>query len=256
MSSETVRTRRTGPGTQRSGRVSLVATVSDDLRRRILEGRLNIGDRLPSEAELTRQYSVSRTVVREAIATLRYENLVEARQGAGVFVRNNQPANAAPFSQLDYARISSIIEILELRAAVEMEAAALAATRRSPAQEEAIAECYEDINTLIGAGEPTHDADMAFHLAIADATNNPRFREFLALLGLDAIPRAMLRPGADIRTPKEYLLKIQDEHRQIADAISLRDEQAARDAMRTHLIGSQQRYRARLRSGSASERNT
>ncbi|WP_274426358.1 FadR/GntR family transcriptional regulator [Chelativorans sp. YIM 93263] len=256
MSSETARAQRTGPERQRSGRVSLVATVSDDLRRRILEGHLKIGDRLPSEAELTREYSVSRTVIREAIATLRYENLVEARQGAGVFVRNNQPANTVPFSQPDYARISSIIEILELRAAVEMEAAALAAARRSPAQEEAIVERYEDINGLIASGEPTHDADMAFHLAIAEATNNPRFREILALFGLEAIPRALLRPGADATTPKDYLVKIQEEHRRIAEAISLRDEQAARDAMRTHLIGSQQRYRARLRGGNSQGRNT
>lgn len=256
MNNDTVRANRTQPERRTSGRVSLVATVSDDLRRRILEGNLNVGDRLPSEVELTRQYSVSRTVIREAIATLRYENLVEARQGAGVFVRNNQPGNTLPFSQLDYARISSIIEILELRAAVEMEAAALAATRRSPAQEEAVIEAYEDINRLIAEKNPTHDADMAFHLAIADATNNPRFREFLALLGLDAIPRTMLRPGANTRTPKDYLLKIQEEHRQIADAISLRDEQAAREAMRTHLIGSQQRYRSRLRDGNTRDQDT
>lgn len=249
MNSETARVRgRTSPQSRPGGRVSLVSVVSDDLRHRIVDGELNIGDKLPSEAELTRQYSVSRTVVREAIATLRYENMVEARQGAGVFVRNNQPGGAQPFSQLDYARISSIIEILELRAGVEMEAAALAAARRSPAQEEAVIEAYDEIGALMDAGKPTHDADMAFHLAIADATNNPRFREFLSLLGLDVIPRAMLRPGADGTTiPKEYLLKIQGEHRRIADAISLRDEDAARQAMRTHLIDSQQRYRARLR---------
>lgn len=248
MNSETARARgRTAPDSRPGGRVSLVSVVSNDLRRRIVEGELSVGDKLPSESELTREYAVSRTVVREAIATLRYENMVEARQGAGVFVRNNQPGGALPFSQLDYARISSIIEILELRAAVETEAAALAAARRSPAQEGAIIEAYEEISALIAAGKPTHDADMALHLSIADATNNPRFREFLSLLGLDAIPRAMLRPGADATISKEYLLKIQDEHRQITEAISLRDEEAARQAMRTHLIGSQQRYRARLR---------
>ncbi|MCT7373497.1 FadR/GntR family transcriptional regulator [Chelativorans salis] len=235
------------PGEKREGRVSLVGMVSDDLRRRIVEGELAIGDKLPSEAELTQQYSVSRTVVREAIAALRYDNMVEARQGAGVFVRNNRPAGGSPFPQPDMARISSIIEILELRAAVEMEAAALAAARRSPAQEEAIMERYDDIDALIAEGQPTRNADMAFHLAIADATNNPRFREFLELLGISAIPRAMLQPDADAATPKDYLLKIQEEHKRIAEAISLRDEEAARQAVRVHLIGSQQRYRARLR---------
>lgn len=232
---------------KRDGRVSLVGMLSDDLRRRIVEGELAVGDKLPSEAELTRQYDVSRTVVREAIAALRYDNMVEARQGAGVFIRNNQPSGGSPFPPADTARISSIIEVLELRAAVEMEAAALAAARRSPAQEEAIIERYQDISKLIDAGQPTQAADMAFHLTIADATNNPRFREFLELLGASAIPRAMLQSGTDTATPKDYLLKIQEEHRSIAEAISLRDEDAARQAMRVHLIGSQQRYRAKLR---------
>ncbi|MCT8998716.1 FadR/GntR family transcriptional regulator [Chelativorans intermedius] len=231
---------------RREGRVSLVSKVSDDLRRRIVEGELSVGEKLPSEAELTRHYAVSRTVVREAIAALRYENMVEPRQGAGVFVRNNRPAGGSPFPLADTARISSIIEILELRAAVEIEAAALAAQRRSPAQEEAIMERYDDINALIAEGRPTLEADRAFHLAIADATNNPRFREFLELLGPSAIPRAMLQPGRETAT-KEYLLQIQEEHRRIAEAVSARDEDAARQAMRVHLIGSQQRYRARLR---------
>lgn len=235
------------PAERRGARVSLVGMVSEDLRRRIVAGDLRVGDKLPSEAELTRHYDVSRTVVREAIATLRYDDMVEARQGAGVFVRHNQPGAGSPFPLPDLARISSIIEILELRAAVEMEAAALAATRRSPAQEEAILERHGDIDALIKAGRPTHEADMAFHLAIADATNNPRFRDFLELLGSNAIPRAMLQPDAEAATPKDYLVRIQQEHRRIAEAISQRDEAAAREAVRVHLIGSQQRYRARLR---------
>ncbi len=247
MADDAVTRRGEMPAERRRRRVSLVGVVSEDLRRRIVAGDLRVGDKLPSEAELTRHYDVSRTVVREAIATLRYDNMVEARQGAGVFVRHNQPGTGSPFPLPDLARISSIIEILELRAAVEMEAAALAAARRSPAQEEAILERHGDIDVLIRAGRPTHEADMAFHLAIADATNNPRFRDFLELLGSNAIPRAMLQPDAEAATPKDYLLRIQQEHRQIAEAISQRDEAAAREAVRVHLIGSQQRYRARLR---------
>ena len=159
----------------------------------ITDGEIRPGDKLPSEAALTKKYKVSRTVIREAIASLRADGLVEAKQGAGVFVLNSQPAAAFPFQAFDGARISSMIEMLELRTAIEIEAAGLAAARRSPAQEEAIFERCQDIDRLIVEGRPTTEADFAFHLAIADATNNPRFREFLEMMGQRVIPRTVLQ---------------------------------------------------------------
>lgn len=228
-------------------RKNLVGMVSENLRQLILGGELRIGDKLPSEAGLTRQFDVSRTVIREAIASLRADGLVEARHGVGVFVIDNRPAISHSFQSFETARISSIIEALELRAAVEIEAAGLAAIRRSPAQEEAIRERYDDIAAQIAAGQPTVAADFAFHLAIADATNNPRFREFLEVMGRNAIPRALLRSSSGERTPADYLKQIQAEHKQIVDAISARDAGAAREAVRTHLQGSLQRYRNLIR---------
>lgn len=229
------------------GRDSLAQRVSENLRRDIIEGGMLAGDRLPSEAKLTEQFGVSRTVVREAIASLRADGLVEARQGAGLFVRHGQPQGVTPFQTIDTERISSMIEVLELRTAIELEAAALAASRRSPAQEETIYERHNELGQRIASGEPTAEADFNFHLAIADATNNPRFREVLEMLGRAIIPRTSLQSDAGERTSAVYLEQIHDEHRQIADAISARDEQGARDALRTHLRGSQERYRSLLR---------
>lgn len=236
-------------GSKGRGRRNLVETVGGRLRQSILDGEFQPGDKLPSEAGLTRQYQVSRTVVREAIAALRADGLVEARHGVGVFVCANQPPVALPFQGLETARISSIIEMLELRAGVEIEAAALAAVRRSPAQEEAIWERYDDLGALISGGQPTAAADFEFHLAIADAANNPRFREFLEMIGRHMIPRASLQASGAERAPGDYLRQIQAEHRRIAEAISARDEDAARQAVRTHLKGSQQRYRDLIRRG-------
>ncbi|MDY8108938.1 FadR/GntR family transcriptional regulator [Fulvimarina sp. 2208YS6-2-32] len=221
----------------------MVAKVSDDLRHTILSGRVPLGRKLPSEAALTGEYAVSRTVVREAIAQLRSEGLVESRQGAGVFVIATQAAGHPTLNGVDPSRISSIIEVLELRAAIEIEAAGLASQRRSPAQNEAIHEACEAIEVLIERGEATVEADFAFHLAITDGTNNARFRQFLEMLGRKVIPRGALQDDASERTPADYLRQIQTEHRLIADAISERDEAAARAAMRQHLQGSQERYR-------------
>jgi len=234
-----------GRAVRKPARRNLVATVSDRLRTAIREGRLKPGDKLPSEQALTREHAVSRTVIREAIAALRADGLVEPRHGVGVFVLDTQPPTAA--FHVETARISSIIEMLELRAAVEAEAAALAAARRSPAQEEAIYECFEDLGRLIAAGEPTTDADLAFHLAIADATNNPRFREVLTMMGRTVIPRSSLQSGQGEATPATYLDQIQTEHRRIVEAISARDDEGARLAMRVHLNGSQERYRSLIR---------
>ncbi len=236
-----------GAAPRAPGRRNLVATVGAALREAIVEGEMKPGDKLPSEAGLTKRFGVSRTVVREAIASLRADGLVEPRHGVGVFVLNSQPPGATPFQPFETARISSIIEILELRAAVEIEAAGLAAVRRSPAQEEVIFERYDDLGALIAAGRPTTEADFVFHLAIADASNNPRFREFLEMMGRNVIPRASLQDGGGERTASGYLDQIQAEHRRIADAISARDEDGARDAVRTHLKGSLQRYRDMIR---------
>lgn len=228
-------------------RPSLVVGLTGALRDAIAAGEIAIGEKLPSEAALTVQYGVSRTVVREAIASLRADGLVEARQGAGVFVLASEPPGSNPFQNIDFESISSIIEMLELRTAVEVEAAALAAVRRSPAQEDAIYNRLDAFEGALADGGPTGAADLAFHVAIAEASNNPRFGEFLEMLGRAAIPRNRLHKGTGEAVDPDYLAMLQDEHRQIAEAISTRDEQGARAAMRRHLQGAQQRYRQLLR---------
>ncbi|TPP04639.1 FadR/GntR family transcriptional regulator [Rhizobium glycinendophyticum] len=234
---------------QDAGSGTLVQKLGDTLRKAIGSGQYLPGAKLPSEAQLSEAHGVSRTVVREAIASLRADRLVEARQGAGVFVL--KPADPAPVPLLigtvDPARVSSTIELLELRTAVEVEAAGLAALRRSPAQEEVIIERHYAIRTCLEAGQSTTDADFALHLAIAEATNNPRFREFLAMIGKNVIPRAALRDEDNEQDQAAYLRLIDGEHAEIVEAISAGDEDRAREAMRRHLRGSQARYRALLR---------
>ncbi|AVA26040.1 MULTISPECIES: FadR/GntR family transcriptional regulator [unclassified Rhizobium] len=226
---------------------TLVTRLSNTLRRAIASGQFPPGSKLPSESQLTETHGVSRTVVREAIAALRADRLVEAQQGAGVFVLESPALPVLSFGNLDQARVSSVIELLELRTAVEVEAAGLAALRRSPAQEETIFERHQALRDCLNAGVPTSEADFALHLAIAEATNNSRFREFLSMIGPRIIPRAAMREGELESDQDAYILLIDEEHRQIVVAISNGDEEGAREAMRRHLRGSQERYRALLR---------
>ena len=231
----------------RAPRGNLAARLADTLRRKVMGGQIPVGAKLPSEAELTRAHGVSRTVVREAVASLRAEGLVESRQGAGVFVIADGAGPEGAFRDVDPDKISSIVEMLELRAAVEIEAAGLAARRRSAAQEDAIFRACEAMEALIARGAPSAPGDYAFHLAVAAATNNPRFAEFLDLTGLGVIPRAGLQEARPSASP--YLAQMMAEHRAVADAIAAGDEAGAKAAMRTHLEGSQQRYRNMLRKG-------
>ena len=232
------------------GSRTLVSQLGDALRQAITTGQFKPGSRLPSEAQLTEAHGVSRTVVREAIAALRADRLVEARQGAGVFVL--EPPSVTQntmlsLSNIDLARVSSMVELLELRTAVEVEAAGLAAIRRSPAQEEVILDRHYAIRACLEASLPTSEADFALHLAIAEATNNPRFREFLTMIGRSLIPRAALRPDDSEADQAAYISLLDEEHSAIVVAISNGDEEGARDAMRRHLRGSQLRYRTLLR---------
>jgi GntR family transcriptional regulator, transcriptional repressor for pyruvate dehydrogenase complex len=227
------------------GTRTLAWQVSEALRQAILSGDYTPGDKLPSEAQLTEIHGVSRTVVREAVAALRADHLVEARKGAGVFVL--MPAgDARPTPVIDKARLASDLEILEIRTPIEVEAAGLAAVRRSPSHEEMILDRHAAVLACIEAGSSIRAADFALHLAIADATYNPLFREFLEQRGASVIPQS--KPVAeDKREADAYRRLIYREHEAIVLAISNGDRDAARHAMQQHLEGSQIRYRELLR---------
>lgn len=224
---------------------SLTRNITDILRENILAGNPAPGEKLPSEAKLIKAYNVSRTVIREAISVLREEGLVEPRQGAGVFVLEPSTITGPILEGIDPKRISSVVEALELRTAIEVEAAFLAASRCSPQQEENIIRAYQEVANCIKHHRSTAEADFALHLAIAEASNNRRFVDLITLLGRDMIPRAAFGQHTEIASAS-YLTRLHEEHRLIVTAISNRDPLAAREAMRDHLAGSQRRYRSYL----------
>ena len=225
-------------------RQSLSQKLAESLRARIDSGELTEGDKLPTEQQLSQEHGVSRTVVREAIATLRADRLIEAKQGSGAYVLGYKPPTAQQIWSGQSQTISSVIETLELRAAMEIEAAGLAAARCSPAQEARILERFRDLGASLDDHQAAQDADYQFHMAIAEATNNKQFVEFLQYLGRRTIPRAQLHllnaePEAALTMERNLLA----EHEAILRAISSRDVEGAREAMRIHLKGSLDRYR-------------
>lgn len=226
----------------------LADLVIGTLRKRISTGEYRAGAKLPTESQMTTIFGVSRTVVREAIAALSADGLVQSRQGAGVFV---VASAASPFTAIGADtsnKISVAINVLEVRMGIEIEAAGLAAVRRSASQEAAIQEAWNEFERLLKLGTPTGKTDFAFHRAVAAATNNPFYIEVLDGLGSRTIPCDVASPwGTESVLTYEYQAGLQREHLAILKAISAQDADAAREAMRQHLSLSQQRYRNRLR---------
>jgi GntR family transcriptional regulator, transcriptional repressor for pyruvate dehydrogenase complex len=222
----------------------VIARLANDIR----SGRLEPGARLPTEQALSSALGVSRTVVREAVAALRADGLVVTRRGSGAYVAD---PTAGPFriAAPKAAALHDVLEVMELRLAVEVEAAALAAERANRRQVGAIRTAWRGIERALHRGEGAVAEDFAFHRAIAEATGNRQFPRFLAFLGSHVIPRQSVRLSVD--TPAErraYLGRIQHEHARIVTGISDQDPAEARRAMREHLTRSLERYR-RLAQG-------
>jgi len=223
---------------------NLVEQVMTRLGTDIRGGRLMPGARLPTEQELTTTMGVSRTVVREAVAALRADGLVVTRRGSGAYVAANPTASPFRIAAPELDKIGDILDVMELRLAVEVEAAALAAERASRKQVAAIRTALRGIDRALRSGDGAVAEDFAFHRAIAEATGNRQFPRFLAFLGSHVIPRQNVRLSVD--TPAErraYLERIQHEHGRIVAGISDEDPAEARRAMREHLTRSLERYR-------------
>lgn len=222
----------------------LTGTLIERLAADITSGRLVPGARLPTEQEIGAQTGVSRTVVREAVAALRAEGLVVTRQGVGAFVASEAMRRPFRLESEGLRSVAEVLDVMELRAGVEVVAAGLAAERASPAALRSIATAMAAIDRAIARGGQAVDEDFRFHREIAAATGNGQLLRFLDFLGRLVIPRHTIRLASDGKpAQRAYLEKVHREHRVIYEAIRDRSPQAAGEAMRQHLENSRARYR-------------
>ncbi len=215
------------------------------LTRDIVGGKLKPRERLPTERALMGAYGVSRTVVREAIAALRAEGLVETRRGSGAYVAGSQhrPFRISPDG---LASVDQILNVMELRKCIEVEAAGLAATRRTADDVAAMARANEAFAAAIATGDEALDTDFEFHVAIGRATANPYFSSFLEFLGRMLIPRRSLHAPADPVELRRYLDLLLRDHRAIERAVAARDVAASRRLMGRHLRRGIKRLRMQM----------
>lgn len=185
-------------------RVSLVEQVVMQIESLIKTGEWPVGTRIPAEMELMIQFDVSRNTLREAIRALVHAGLLQTKQGSGTYVRSNKQSGTDFEKRLKH---STLIEILEVRHALEREAASLAAERRTEKDIKALNECLKKCKNAKDLSEFA-TADIELHKAIIRASHNDPLIELytyhvnalhdsiFTLTEMTAMPEDELDPGA------------------------------------------------------------
>ena len=221
--------------------------ISDEILRQIrdavLGDKFRVGDRLPNERLLAKQFAASRTSVREALRGLEQEGVIYIKKGVngGVFVADaDHRMVSRPFQTLLQLRKVSIDHIAEARLIFEPEAARLAALRAKPEDLQELEEVIEKMTNVIEAGEPPSSYDLRFHKIIARAAGNP-ILEMLSEAMLEVASRVItgLHPSMDV------LRHVVKRHRAVFEAIRHKDGELAFAEMSKHIVDVQKRLAER-----------
>jgi DNA-binding FadR family transcriptional regulator len=205
----------------------------------IVSGEIPVGAKLPTEHSLSEQLEVSRPVLRQALKQLREDGVVVSRQGSGSFVQQ-RPEGAV----LDFAPVGSIADIqrtFEFRAAIEGEAAYLAAERRRERDLERLRAALIELDRCVRDGELGVNADEDFHVAVCLAADNQYFLAARTSMKANILTGMNLTRNLSLTKPQDRLELVQEEHRLIYDAIERSDGVAARAAMRAHVENARKR---------------
>ncbi|GAA1399938.1 FadR/GntR family transcriptional regulator [Kitasatospora putterlickiae] len=217
---------------QTAGRRSLVDTAIEQLREQLSAGVWPVGSRIPTEHELAERLGIGRNTVREAIRVLVHAGMLVSRQGEGTFVRSTSD----PAAVLRGVQRSGVRDVLEVRAALETEAARLAALRHTPEDVRRMraalareAEVFAAHPERAGR-EATVEHDLEFHTAVVEAAHNPALAEVYRYFGA-SVREAMRAAFGDHEMPEVVMAT----HQALVDAIESGDPERAEQACRALL---------------------
>ncbi len=208
--------------------------VAEQLAAEIRRGGLGPGDKLPTEARLVEQFGVSRTVVREAVSRLKSLGLVDSRQGSGVFVQASASFAPLQFEARHAASQAAVIQMVEVRRALEAEVAALAAQRRSSSDIRRIRAAVKALEAAVQRGGDGVSEDVQFHRAIAEAADNPFLLQTLEYLGQFLHGATQVTRANEARR-LDFAQQVHDEHAAIVLAVEAGQPEAARQAAAGHM---------------------
>lgn len=211
--------------------------IAETLERRILEGSLKPGDRLPPERELAVELGVSRPSLREAIQKLASRGLLHSRQGGGTYVTAAlEKSFLDPWQDMMGTYPNLREDMLEFRRMLEGQAAEWAAERATEADRQRLDQAFATLEAAFAADDTAQrsDADIAFHQAIGDASHNVLIGHLSAALLRLMHDNIRLNLGELKAVPAAGKLLMQ-QHAAIHAAIVDRKPQAARAAAETHI---------------------
>jgi GntR family transcriptional regulator, transcriptional repressor for pyruvate dehydrogenase complex len=210
----------------------LCEQIVQQIEESVLNGTLKPGDQLPAERDLAQRLGVSRTAVREAVKTLREKGLVEAYSGRGTFVTDgtSQAARQSFDLMVKIGQQEGSPHLAELRLILEPGIAAMAAERAKDEDLTAMREAVAVMERSQKDPETYIEADLDFHLALAEAVANP-----LILSLIDSIVGLLREQRIKIFNVEGGPQRGQFHHKRILEAMEQRDPEMARGAMRAHL---------------------
>jgi GntR family transcriptional regulator, transcriptional repressor for pyruvate dehydrogenase complex len=210
----------------------LYEQIVQQIEESVLNGSLKPGDQLPAERDLAQRLGVSRTAVREAVKTLREKGLVEAYSGRGTSITDgtSQAARQSFDLMVKIGQQEGSPHLVELRSILEPGIAALAAARVNDDDLAAMCEAVAVMDRSQKDPEAYIEADLDFHLALAEAAANP-----LILSLIDSIVGLLRAERIRIFKVEGGPQRSQFHHKRILEAVERRDAETARSAMRAHL---------------------
>ncbi len=208
--------------------------VAARLIAEIKAGSFRPGEKFPSEAALAQQFGVSRTVIREALARLKYDGILDSRQGIGATVVGNAGKRAFRLDNIDQAQAVDIEHLFELRAVLDGDAAYLAAERRSDEHLQKLNQCLQDMADSVRDGGGGTKPDVNFHSIIAEASLNPYLSELMQFLN-DKLENLIRKARTHSSYHDDLPLVVQKEHEAIYKAIADKKPAEARKAVLRHI---------------------
>lgn len=209
--------------------------IVDSIWGAIKENNLSPGDRLPSEAVLSKQLHVARPTLREALSVLHFMGLLESVQGGGYYVKSLASDNLIDKMATLSGSISPYDQLVA-RLAVEPNVARLAAENRTPQELANLKTILAKVKAPVSPGEYPIDIDVEFHRALGEYTHNvllSTMMDSLRPMEREPLYRVVLSAGYGT---ERYLNDVAFDHQQIFEAVEKGAGQAAHDAMRQHLL--------------------
>jgi len=201
----------------------------------IRENRLEAGDRLPSERDLSERFSVTRNTIREALSVLESMRVIERRPNSGVYVKDIRTESSVDLLVLQAdlglpGNVDDIFQAMEVRSILELQAIRLACRRRTDADLERLQQILKQAEHRSGEGLSINEQDEAFHMAIAAATKNSVLSRMLKVFYLMSRSRRMVYFSDSERSQRSHL-----HHRRMYEAIEAKDAAEAVAVMKQHL---------------------